>query len=334
MVKSQNSDLQTEPSQTRLVYFCILMFGSLRVAKDLDFVEKFWTASHYYWVKRHRRLPWFGKGECLEVGTNTSTLVEICHPIGPRVIQANRNNISQTCTIYASWFVVDTTTTDPSTFWNKATTKLHRLYKDSISQQQWPWLTPSGPPVRHVSSITPPHRFHTALIFDKQNCNSLLMYIGCFCFTREMCETLWKSRDVLHCPSNTDLAIVFFLTREIKLVIIYCHDVKDDYDHLFTRCKRCSPACLCVHERRNDRTEDVMKIIMISGVAVLSTMLNVSCPWEIHWLRECLSSCVRLLWNPRWLQSQEPTGCQSDSLLLTEMCMKPLRAWLFGDCDI
>ena len=73
-----------------------------------------------------------------------------------------------------------------------------------------------------------------------------------------MCETLWKSRDVLFffffffCPSNTDLAIVFFLTREIKLVIIYCHDVNDDYDHLFTRCTRCPPACLCVHERSDD----------------------------------------------------------------------------------
>ena len=54
------------------------------------------------------------------------------------------------------------------------------------------------------------------------------------------------------CPSNTDLAIVFFLTREIKLVIIYCHDVNDDSDHLFTRCTRCPPACLCVHERSDD----------------------------------------------------------------------------------
>lgn len=68
-----------------------------------------------------------------------------------------------------------------------------------------------------------------------------------------MCETLWKiQRCPFFCPSNTDLAIVFFLTQEIKLVIIYCHDVNDDYDHLFTRCTRCPPACLCVHERSDD----------------------------------------------------------------------------------
>lgn len=116
MVKSQNPDLQTEPSQTRPVYFCVLMFGSLRVAKDLDFVEKILDGVTLLSQTPIGDFRGFGKGERLEVGTNTSTLVEICHPIGPRVIQANRNNISQTCTIYASWFVVDTTTTDPSTF--------------------------------------------------------------------------------------------------------------------------------------------------------------------------------------------------------------------------
>lgn len=52
-------------------------------------------------------------------------------------------------------------------------------------------------------------------------------------------------------PTLTSL-LYFFLTREIKLVLLYCHDVNDDYDHLFTRCKRCPPACLCVHERSND----------------------------------------------------------------------------------
>lgn len=81
------------------------------------------------------------------------------------------------------------------------------------------------------------------------------------------------------CPSNTDLAIVFFLTREIKLVIIYCHDVNDDYDHLFTRCTRCPPACLCVHERSDDsmtewrwcdEDEDDIR-----SVCVIATMLNV-----------------------------------------------------------
>lgn len=151
-------------------------------------------------------------------------------------------------------------------------------------QQQWPWLTPSGrPPTHHVSSIKPSHQLHTALIFDKQNCNSLLMYVSWlllfFCFKREMCETLWKFRDVLFfCHSNTDLAIVFFLTREIKLVIIYCHDVDDDYDHLFTRCTRCPPACLRVHERSDDRMTECRRTW-----------------WRQWWrYRECLCYCYNV----------------------------------------
>lgn len=99
--------------------------------------------------------------------------------------------------------------------------------------------------------------FITALIFD-ENCIFLLMYVGCLAFVlREMCETLWKSRDVLvfyfsffSLQTLTSLLYFFFLTRQIKLVIIYCQDV--NYDHLFTRCTRCPPACLCVHERSVD----------------------------------------------------------------------------------
>lgn len=54
----------------------------------------------------------------------------------------------------------------------------------------------------------------------------------------------------------------------------------------------CLPVRAWKEKWQYDRTEDVMKIIMISGVSVLSTMLNVSCPWEIHELSECVSSCV------------------------------------------
>lgn len=62
-----------------------------------------------------------------------------------------------------------------------------------------------------------------------------------------------KFRDVLFFALQTLTSLLyFFLTQEIKLVIIYCHDVNDDYDHLFTRCTRCPPACLCVHERSDD----------------------------------------------------------------------------------
>lgn len=234
------------------------MFESLRGEKDLDFVEAIFGQRHNYWVRHAWRLPGFWKGECLD-GTNTSTLVETCHHVGPRVIKTNQNNVSQTCTIYASGFVVDTSATDPSIyffFWNEATTRLHRLSKDWISQQQWPWLAPSGPPVRNVSSVTPTHRFHTALIFDKQNCNSLLMYVGCFFLFLFYKRNVWNFVEIQRCPSLTfqhwPRYCIFFLTREIKLVIIYCHDVNDEYDHLFTHCKRCPPACLCVHERSND----------------------------------------------------------------------------------
>lgn len=65
-----------------------------------------------------------------------------------------------------------------------------------------------------------------------------------------MCGALWKSRDVLHRPSNTDLAIVFFfLTGEIKLVLIYCHDVDDEYDELVSLVAvkgALLPACVCM----------------------------------------------------------------------------------------
>lgn len=80
--------------------------------------------------------------------------------------------------LYASGFVVDTTSTNPSIFFE---TELQHNYTDltglnfttavALANTQWP-------PTRHVSSITPSHQFHTALTFDKQNCNSLLMYVG------------------------------------------------------------------------------------------------------------------------------------------------------------
>lgn len=78
-----------------------------------------------------------------------------------------------------------------------------------------------------------------------------VVYLSFFCFKRKdkrvkLCGKPEMSSFFFLCPSNTDLAIVFLLTREIKLVILYCHDVNDDYDHLFTRCTRCPPACVCM----------------------------------------------------------------------------------------
>lgn len=75
------------------------------------------------------------------------------------------------------------------------------------------------------------------------------------------------------CPSNTDLAIVFFLTQEIKLVIIiYCHDVMMTMiTYLLAVQGALLPACVCMKGvlTVNDRMEeDVMKMT-ISGVSVL-----------------------------------------------------------------
>lgn len=51
----------------------------------------------------------------------------------------------------------------------------------------------------------------------------------------------------LICPSNTDLAIVFFLTREIKLVILYCHDVMVTMiTYLLAVQGALLPACVCM----------------------------------------------------------------------------------------
>lgn len=96
----------------------------------------------------------------------------------------------------------------------------------------------------------------------------------------------------LFCPSNTDLAVIFFLTRENQVgyyILSWCWWW---LDHLFTRCTRCPPClpvCAWKECRQDDRmAEDAMKtmrMMMIGSVYVIATMLNVvffSCPWEIH----------------------------------------------------
>lgn len=125
-------------------------------------------------------------------------------------------------------------------------------------QQQWPWLTPSGQPpamsaASHLLISYTLLLYLTSKLYLLVDVRRLLSLIF-FSVLKEKCvKPCGKiQRCPSFCPSNTDLAIVFFLTQEIKLVIIYCHNVIDDYDHLFTRCTRCPPACLCVHERSVD----------------------------------------------------------------------------------
>lgn len=52
-------------------------------------------------------------------------------------------------------------------------------------------------------------------------------------------------------PLNTDLAIVFFFfffLQELKLVIMYCHDVMMTTITYLLAVQGAPPACLCVHE--------------------------------------------------------------------------------------
>lgn len=78
------------------------------------------------------------------------------------------------------------------------------------------------------------------------------LFISLFSVLEEM-RDVWKKtveiqRCPLICPSNTDLAIVFFLTQEIKLVIIYCHDVMVTMiTYLLAVQGALLPACVCMN---------------------------------------------------------------------------------------
>lgn len=145
------------------------------------------------------------------------------------------------------------------------------------------------------------------------------------------------------------LGFVFFLTQEIKLVIIYCHDVDDDYDHLLAVQGALLPACVCmkgamtVWPNGGQCDEDNN----IRSVCVIDTILNVSFLsmrdlWEINCVRACVCLCglafehVSALVRGvnRWL---------SDSLHLTErmcvcvhtcVCLYGCVCVLSGSCDI
>lgn len=88
MVKSQNSDLQTEPSFTWPLYFCALAFGSRRREKDLDFVVSVFGQRHTTESQHAPPLSGVSEKESLrQAGTGSATpAAPFCHPAAPRVI--------------------------------------------------------------------------------------------------------------------------------------------------------------------------------------------------------------------------------------------------------
>lgn len=112
----------------------------------------------------------YGKRRAFSVGTDTSTLVEICHQHGTQGLKKNKqkkqttkNNISQTCTIYASGFVVDTSSTIPPLllllFFFFERELQHNNYTDLTGRLNVTTAVALAntqrPPARHVSSIIP-----------------------------------------------------------------------------------------------------------------------------------------------------------------------------------
>lgn len=176
-------------------------------------------------------------------------------------------------------------------------------------QQQWPWLTPSGRPpsmstALHLLISYTLLLYWTSKIVSPRRCTLVVYHSFCFKTKEKTCETMWKFRDVLffflpfkHWPRY---CIFSYSRNQVGYYILsWCND---DYDHLFTRCTRCPPACLCVHERSVDSydrmEEDVMKMMtMISGVSVLLLLcwmffcffLSMRDSWETF---ACICICV------------------------------------------
>lgn len=139
----------------------------------------------------------------------------MCHHVGPRVTQANQNNISQTCTIYMP---LGLSLTQAPPIPPCLERKLRHNYTD-LERTGFPNSSGLGEhPVGHLSATSAASHLllvSTPLLHLTNNIvtpRCTLVVSSGFCFTREMCKTLWKSRDVLHCPSNTDLAVVFFFS--------------------------------------------------------------------------------------------------------------------------
>lgn len=95
------------------------------------------------------------------------------------------------------------------------------------------------------------------------------------------------------------------------------------------------PACACMKGEmtvwpNGGCAEDNNDIRSVCPFHNVECFLSMRDSW-IEWV--CIFMCVCLLWNARLLQSQEQVGV-NPTACFWQMCMKPLRAWLFGNCDI
>lgn len=174
-------------------------------------------------------------------------------------------------------------------------------------QQQWPWLTPSGRPPsmsaasHHLISYTL-LLYLTSKIVTPCWCTLVIIF---FCFKRkEKCVKLCGNSEMsFFCPSNTDLAIVFFLTREIVGYYILSWWLWSLIYSLY-KVPSCLPLCAWKEWWQYDLMEEDAMKTMISGVCVMLQcwMFLSFCPWEIHekcmfvYVRvSCVCMCVRLL---------------------------------------
>lgn len=224
-------------------------------------------------------------------------------------------------------------------------------------QQQWPWLTPSGrPPAMSATShllISYTLLLLTSKIVTPCWC-TLVVYHFFFCLKRkEKCVKLCGNPEMsfffFFALQTLTSLLYFFLTREIKLVIIYYHNVNDDYDHLFTRCTRCPPACLCVHERSDDSMTEWRRTWWRWYRECLCYCYNVecfsffvSCPWEIHekMCEVCVFVCLRACFWTLICSSQgseymliwHPAFERNWVFVCVCVCVRG-RAWLTGYCD-
>lgn len=252
--------------------------------------------------------------------------------MGPRVKKKkkkrnlNKNNISQTCTIclwVCCWHLLH----NPSIFKkkrNRATThRRHRPYRTTKcynSSGLGSHPAAARPPARHVSSITPSHQLHTALIFDKQNCNFLLMYVGClFLFfsvlkEKETCETLWKSRDVLFfflflfffaLQTLTSLLYFFLLEKSSWLLYIVMMLIMTMITYLLAVQGALLPACVCMKgvttvwpngggcDEDNDDDDIGSVCVYCYNVECFFSLLSMRDSWETC-ACGCLLTCVCL----------------------------------------
>lgn len=192
-------------------------------------------------------------------------------------------------------------------------------------QHQWPWLTPSGHPPSMSTASSHLLIGYTLLLYLTSKIVSpwqctLVVYQFVFCFKREMCRKKKNPEMSSYLPFKhwPRYCIFSYSRNQVGYYILsWCNG---DYDHIFTRCTRCPPACLCVHELSVDSYDwmekDVIMMTMISGVYVLLLQhwmflfvcffLSMRDSWEVC-ARVCVCvlvrACARLLLNTYFLQS-------------------------------